>query len=257
MASLEELRVERLRKLQILEGHGMDPYPSISAREFSLAEVEENFDEFSKKENIILAGRVMALRGQGAILFLDINDGTGRLQGLLRSGDTPEDIFELFKETVDIGDFVELKGTLFVTKRGEKTIQVIDWKMLSKSIQPLPDKWHGISDEETRYRKRYLDILFDKELRELFEKKTKFWEVTRAFMKEKGFFEVETPTLELTTGGAEANPFKTYHKDFDLDVYLRISVGELWQKRLIVAGYDKSFEIGHICRNEGSSPNHL
>ncbi len=257
MASLEELREERLRKLQILERHGMDPYPSISAREFSLAEVEKNFDEFSTKGEIILAGRIMALRGQGALLFLDINDGTGRLQGLLRSGDISDDVFELFKETVDIGDFVELKGSLFVTKRGEKTIQVLEWKMLSKSIQPLPDKWHGISDEETRYRKRYLDILFDKELRELFEKKARFWEVTRTFMKEKGFFEVETPTLELTTGGAEANPFKTYHKDFDLDVYLRISVGELWQKRLMVAGYDKTFEIGHIYRNEGSSPNHL
>ena len=257
MASLEELREERLRKLQILKEHGMDPYPSVSAREVSLAEIEKDFDEFSKKENIILAGRVMALRGQGALLFLDINDGTGRLQGLLKKGELPDDVFELFKETVDIGDFVELKGSLFVTKRGEKTIQVLEWKMLSKSIQPLPDKWHGISDEETRYRKRYLDILFDKELRELFEKKTKFWEATRTFMKEKGFFEVETPTLELTTGGAEANPFKTYHKDFDLDVYLRISVGELWQKRLMVAGYDKTFEIGHIYRNEGSSPNHL
>ncbi len=257
MASLEELRAERLRKLEILKVHGMDPYPSVSAREFSLAEIEKDFDEFSEKGNITLAGRIMALRGQGALLFLDLNDGTGRLQGLLKKGELPDDIFELFKETIDIGDFVELKGSLFITKRGEKTIQVLEWKILSKSIQPLPDKWHGISDEETRYRKRYLDILFDKKLRELFEKKAKFWEVTRAFMKEKGFFEVETPTLELTTGGAEANPFKTYHKDFDLDVYLRISVGELWQKRLMVAGYDKTFEIGHIYRNEGSSPNHL
>jgi len=257
MASLEELRNERLRKLQILKEYGMDPYPSSSEREFSLAEIEKNFDELSKKEKVVVAGRIMALRGQGALLFLDINDGTGRFQALFKKGELPDDVFKLFKDTVDIGDFVELKGGLFVTQRGEKTIGVVDWKMLTKSLQPLPDKWHGIADEETRFRKRYLDILLNNELREILEKKTKFWEVTRSFMKKKGFFEVETPTLELTTGGAEANPFRTHLDDFDVDVYLRISIGELWQKRLMVAGLDKTFEIGRAYRNEGSSPNHL
>jgi len=129
--------------------------------------------------------------------------------------------------------------------------------MASKSLLPLPEKWHGIKDDDERYRRRYLDILMNEELRDLFIKKSKFWDVTRTFMKEKGFLEVETPTLEITTGGAEATPFKTHHNDYDLDVFLRISVGELWQKRLMSAGFPKTFEIGRAYRNEGSSPDHL
>jgi len=257
MASLEELRKERLRKLEILKENRMEPYPSLSSREFSIQKVIDDFDELSKQKQIIIAGRILALRGQGALLFLDFYDGTGRLQGLLKADSNTNNNFELFKKTVDIGDFIELKGTLFITKRGEKTLQVSEWKMLTKSIQPLPDKWRGIIDEETRYRKRYLDLLLNQELREIFEKKTKFWDVTRSFLKDKGFFEVETPTLELTTGGAEAHPFQTYHRDFDIDLYLRISVGELWQKRLMASGFEKTFEIGRVYRNEGSSPNHL
>jgi lysyl-tRNA synthetase class 2 len=129
--------------------------------------------------------------------------------------------------------------------------------MLTKSLLPLPEKWHGITDPDERYRKRYLDILTDPELQDLFYKKAQFWEVTRNFMKEAGFLEVETPTIEVTTGGAEANPFKTRHNDFDMDVFMRISVGELWQKRLMAAGFAKTFEIGRVYRNEGSSPDHL
>ena len=129
--------------------------------------------------------------------------------------------------------------------------------MLTKALQPLPDKWGGLQDVEERFRKRYLDILTTPELQELFIKKSKFWEVTRNFMKEHSFLEVETPTLEITTGGAEANPFKTHHKDFDLDIFLRISVGELWQKRLMAAGFPKTFEIGRVYRNEGTSQDHL
>jgi lysyl-tRNA synthetase class 2 len=166
-------------------------------------------------------------------------------------------LFDLFFDTVDIGDFVELVGTVFITNRGQKTILVTDWNMLTKSLAPLPEKWAGITDNDERYRKRYLDILTDNELRDIFYKKAKFWEATRTFMKSKGFLEVETPTLEVTTGGAEANPFKTHHKDFDIDVYLRISIGELWQKRLMAAGFPKTFEIGRAYRNEGTSPDHL
>jgi lysyl-tRNA synthetase class 2 len=258
MASLEELRAERLKKLELLKEKGIDPYPALSGREYSLLEIRDKFETFVQEERTVtVAGRVMAQRGQGALIFIDINDGTARLQGLLRKGETPDDVVDLFGEVVDVGDFVELTGKPFVSKRGENTLQVMSWNMLSKSIQPLPDKWHGLSDEETRYRKRYLDILLDDELRDMFRKKSLFWDVTRAFMKEKGFLEVETPTLELTTGGAEANPFRTHHKDFDLDVFLRISIGELWQKRLMVGGFEKTFEIGRAYRNEGSSPNHL
>ncbi|HQO11422.1 MAG TPA: lysine--tRNA ligase, partial [bacterium] len=158
---------------------------------------------------------------------------------------------------IDSGDFLETAGTIFVTHSGEKSLMVSDWKVLSKAIAPIPNAWYGLKDEDERYRHRYLDILLNPEIKDIFYKKAKFWEVTRDFMKRHGFLEVETPTLETTTGGAEANPFRTHHDDFDLDVFLRISVGELWQKRLMAAGFEKVFEIGRVYRNEGSSPDHL
>ena len=199
----------------------------------------------------------MSIRGQGAIVFITLDDGTGVFQGLFKKDSLGEEKFDFFGETADIGDFVEIQGTFFVTKRGEKTLEVKDWNMLTKTLLPLPEKWHGLTDVEERFRKRYLDILMDKEVRELLEKKTKFWEVTRNFMVSHGFLEVETPTLEVTTGGAEATPFKTYNEDFKLPLYLRISIGELWQKRLMSAGFPKTFEIGRAYRNEGSDANHL
>jgi lysyl-tRNA synthetase class 2 len=184
-------------------------------------------------------------------------DGTANFQGLFKKDVLDEAKFNLFIDAIDIGDFIEVKGKFFTTKRGEKTIEVKDWSVLSKTLLPLPEKWHGLVDDDERYRKRYLDILMNPELFEIFKKKAKFWDVTRTFLKEKGFIEVETPTLEVTTGGAEANPFKTHHDDFDIDVYLRISIGELWQKRLMAGGMPKTFEIGRAYRNEGSSPEHL
>jgi lysyl-tRNA synthetase class 2 len=199
----------------------------------------------------------MVVRGQGAILFVDLQDGTGKLQVVLKSDVLSADTFQLFKDAVDAGDFIEVTGTLFTTDRGQQSILMTSWGMLSKSLLPLPDKYHGLQNEDERFRKRYLDLLTRDELRALFLRKEKFWDVTRAFMKEHGFTEVETPTLELTTGGAEARPFSTHHNDFDINVFLRISVGELWQKRLMAAGFDKTFEIGRTYRNEGTSPNHL
>ena len=258
MASLEELRKERLRKLEILKEKGMEAYPASCSRDHSLKDVADKFEELEKKGEIItIAGRIMAQRGQGALFFLDINDGTGRFQGLLKKDDLSDDVFELFKETVDIGDFVELKGKLFVTKRGEKTIQVLEWKMLAKSLKPLPDKWHGLKDEEEKFRKRYLDILFDPEVRGMIEKKAIFWQSVREFMLDRNFLEVETPVFENTAGGADARPFITNHNALDIDVYLRISGGELWQKKLMVAGFERTFEIGRIFRNEGMSQEHL
>ncbi len=255
MASLEELRSVRLEKKKKLEESGFLSYPSKTNRTTDIKTLIDTFEE-GKVETI--AGRVLALRPQGALIFLNISDGSGMMQGLLKKNESEEDtLFDLFFNTVDIGDFVELSGSTFVTKRGEKTLQVGSWTMLTKSLLPLPEKWHGITDPDERYRKRYLDILSDPDLKELFFKKAKFWDVVRAFMKEKGFLEVETPTLEITTGGAEANPFKTHHNDFDIDVYLRISIGELWQKRLMASGFPKTFEIGRAYRNEGTSPDHL
>ncbi len=258
MSALNDIRAERLKKLSILQEKGINPYPATTHRTHTVAEALTSFETLSEKiETLTLAGRVLVIRGQGAILFIDVLDGSGKFQAVLKSDEMDANVFALFTDTVDSGDFVELTGTLFVTQKGQQSILVKDWAMLSKSLLPLPDKFHGLQNEEERFRKRYLDLLTHTELREMFARKEKFWDVTRSFMKQKGFMEVETPTLELTTGGAEARPFKTHHNDFDLDVFLRISVGELWQKRLLSAGFEKTFEIGRVYRNEGTSPNHL
>lgn len=264
MATIEELRKVRLSKLEILKSKGINAYPSDVDKDYSLLEISEKFDEISSlNKQISVAGRVMSIRGQGAILFVDIYDGTARFQIVVKQDveilytGTSENGFDLFTETVDMGDFINVTGLLFVTKRGERSVEMHSWKMLTKSLLPIPGEHYGLKDDDERYRKRYLDILMNPELRDIFEKKEKFWEVVRNFMKERGFSEVETPTLELTTGGAEAAPFKTHHNDFDLDIYLRISIGELWQKRLMAAGFSKTFEIGRAYRNEGSSQEHL
>lgn len=258
MSSLDEIRSARLAKLRLLEEKGINPYPATTSRDTSIADVLANFESWKESKVVTLAGRILSLRGQGKLAFLDISDGTGRFQVLLKSGEPlPESEFAIFNDAFDIGDFIEARGTLFVTQKGQQTLLAEHVGMLSKSLQPLPEKWHGLQDMEERFRKRYLDILSNPELKELFIKKAKFWDATREFLKKEGFLEVETPTLEVTTGGAEARPFKTHHNDFDLDVFMRISIGELWQKRLMAAGFEKVFEIGRAYRNEGSSPDHL
>lgn len=258
MASIDEIKAARLAKLKLLKEKGVDPYPSKIPRDYSLSEVRDSFDALEKTgKPISIAGRVMAIRGQGAIFFLVLYDGTDKFQAVFKKDELETEVLSLFNDTVDIGDFISVTGTLFTTERGEKSILAKNWSMGAKSLLPLPEKWHGLQDEEARLRDRHLDILFNPDLRALFEKKTKFWDVTRAFMKDKGFLEVETPTIEVTTGGAEAAPFKTYHNDFDMDVFMRISVGELWQKRLMSAGFPKTFEIGRAYRNEGTSQEHL
>jgi lysyl-tRNA synthetase class 2 len=258
MSSIDEIRDAKIKKLELLKKKGIDPYPAKSKRELSLKEAVDSFDSLEKgKEAKWIGGRIISIRGQGAIVFITLNDGTGFFQGLFKKDILGDEKFDFFGEVADIGDFVEISGTFFTTKRGEKTIEVKDWAMLSKSLLPLPEKWHGLQDVEERFRKRYLDILMDPEIKELLIKKTKFWDTARTFMKEHDFLEVETPSLEVTTGGAEATPFKTYNEDFKLPLYLRISIGELWQKRLMAAGFPKTFEIGRAYRNEGTDANHL
>ncbi|MBI2627433.1 lysine--tRNA ligase [Candidatus Nomurabacteria bacterium] len=258
MSSINEIRDARIKKLALLRKKGVNPYPAESKREISLQDAVENFDNWVKtKKAKWIGGRIMSIRGQGAIVFITLNDGTADFQGLLKKDIFGDDKFDFFNAVIDIGDFIEIQGGFFSTKRGEKTIEAKDWRMLSKGLRSLPEKWHGLQDTEEKFRKRYLDILMNPELKELFEKKAKFWDATRAFLKKENFLEVETPTLEITTGGAEARPFRTHHNDYDLDVYLRISVGELWQKRLLAAGFPRVFEIGRVYRNEGSSPEHV
>jgi lysyl-tRNA synthetase class 2 len=256
MASFDEIRKVRLEKMNMLLTKGINPYPAKTAREYSLSETVSRFDELSKKKSLVLAGRVMAIRGQGALIFFNVNDGTALFQGLLKKDEMDAEVFDLFVNTVDIGDFVEISGHLFVTKKGQQTLQVSAWKMLAKSLSPLPDKWDGLQDEEERLRKRYLDIMFNPEIKDLIVKRTIFWSAVREFLNSKDFMEVETPVLENTTGGAEAKPFITHHNALNMPVYLRISP-ELWLKRLMVAGFPKVFEIGRDFRNEGMDAEHL
>ena len=257
MTSIDEIRQVRLQKLEILKKAGVNPYPSKVPRDFPISFLKNNFDAQVKTEvPISLAGRVMTVRGQGAILFAVLFDGTDRIQTIIKKDVLPTEQFSLFIDAVDVGDFVSVTGVAMVSKTGEPSGLASSWVMASKSLLPLPEKWHGLQDVEERYRKRYLDFLMNDELRDLIIKKSKFWDATRDFMKNTGFLEVETPTLETTTGGAEATPFETHHNDFDLDVYLRISVGELWQKRLMAGGFPKTFEIGRVYRNEGTSQEH-
>ena len=256
MASFEELRKIRIQKLNLLEKAGMNPYPSSSKMDYYISDLLKNFDEISQKGDTFLVGRIMSIRGQGGLMFFNFNDGTGLFQGLLKKDEMDEKVFNLFQDTVDIGDFIQVNGNLFVTKRGEKTIQVKDWKMLAKSLRPLPEKWHGLQDEDERFRKRYLDIISNSEAKEAVIKRAIFWKAMRNFLSDKNFMEVDTPILENTAGGAEAKPFITHYNAYDMDVYMRISP-ELWLKRLMVAGFPKVFEIGRVFRNEGVDAEHL
>jgi len=267
MASLEEIRQIHLGKLAELKKVGLDPYPIESHQDFTLAEVINNFTKLSKKKSLTIAGRVMALRPQGALTFLNLNDGTENFQALIKkparttegvqSGgdDISTESFDLFNNTVDIGDFLEIKGSLFITKRKEKTLVIKDWAMLAKSLRPLPEKWHGLQDVEERFRRRYLDSLMSKEVRERFVLRARLITEMRKFLDEAGYLEVETPALQNLYGGASAEPFVTHHNALDIDLYLRIS-DELYLKRMLVGGFPKVYEIAKVFRNEGIDVTH-
>ncbi|OGG92789.1 lysine--tRNA ligase [Candidatus Kaiserbacteria bacterium RIFOXYD1_FULL_47_14] len=256
MALIETVRAERLEKIARLKDAGMDSYPARTGRTHTVGEFLENHETLEENsEQIVLAGRIMSLREHGGSLFVDIFDGT-KGQCFLQRDKLGESSYDLFINTIDAGDVVEFAGSAFKTKRGQPSLGVSGWRILAKSLRPLPDEWYGIKDEDERYRKRYLDILLSKDLVGRIRRRSKFWNVIRSYLLERDFIEVETPVLETTTGGAEARPFMTHHNALDIDVYLRISVGELWQKRLIVAGLPKVFEIGRVFRNEGMSAEH-
>src|SRR3989344_5330339 len=255
--SEQDIRAERLKKLELLKDAGMEAYPEDSHRVTSNADALVGFDELEKSaRKIHLGGRVMSLRGQGGIMFADLFDGTGRIQLVFQKADMDGKMFDLFANAVDIGDFVEASGTMFKTKRGERSLKVEKWRMLAKSLLPMPTEHFGLKDEELILRQRYLDILLNPEVRAMFLRRTKFWQAARDFYLARGFLEVESPILENSPGGADARPFKTHHHALDIDVYLRISL-ELWHKRLLVAGFPKVFEIGRVFRNEGQSREHL
>lgn len=255
--ALEDMRAERLKRIALLEEKGMDAYPAETNRTADNASFLASFPELIDSGNeVVLAGRIMSLRDQGGIIFCDVFDGTARVQTILKQDDMDAELFALFVAAVDQGDFIETTGQAFVTKRGMNSLMVSSWRMLAKALRPIPDAWFGLKDEDARYRKRYLDMLLTPEVADLAKKRSVFWNSIRSFMLARGFVEVETPVLETLTGGADARPFITHHNALDMDVYLRISVGELWQKKLMVAGLPKTFEIGRIFRNEGMSHEH-
>ncbi len=249
---LEQLKQIRIEKLEKLKKLGVNPFvskgtlDSIDIKEARAKKVDDT---------VAVHGRIRSLRSFGKLTFLKLEDYTGVIQLAIKGGlsELDQKVFEL----LDIGDFIEVEGKLFLTKTEELTIHVEKLGLLTKSIRPLPSEHFGLKDEEEKFRQRYVDLILNSGLRDLFVKKARFWNTIRSFMIEKGFLEVETPVLENTAGGADADPFVTHHNALDIDVYLRISMGELWQKRLMVAGFDKTFEIGRQFRNEGMSREHL
>lgn len=251
-----DIRDERIKKLGKLRAAGMDPYPVSVAQDLNIADFLQNFETYESGQQVLaLVGRIMALRGQGGIMFADLFDGTGRVQAVLQKSEMSEELFDLFTEAVDVGDFIQVTGIAFTTQRGAHSIKASEWKMAAKSLLPIPSEYFGLKDDEKILRERYLDILINPDVRVMFERRTRFWNAIRQFLNERHFLEVETPVLENSPGGADARPFVTHHNTLDIDVYLRISL-ELWQKKLLVAGFPRVFEIGRIFRNEGQSREH-
>jgi len=252
---LNDLIQERFKKLSLLKEAKINPYPARARRSFLIAEVLSNFNLLLHSKKVVyLTGRIIAMRDQGGIIFIDIEDESGKIQVVLKKAIFPK--FDFWGDVLDRGDFVNVGGLLFLTKKGEKSLEVKYLKILAKSLRPLPTKWFGLEDIETRLRKRYLDLLMNPEVKDIFRKKAVFWETLRDFLKNEGFLEVETPVLENSPGGADAEPFVTHHNALNEDFFLRISL-ELPLKKILVGGFEKVFEIGRIFRNEGIDREHL
>lgn len=249
-------RAERIHKLEELKKMGIDLYPYSYQADIKAAEILAAPDQLIESgREVKAAGRIVAIRGHGKAAFLHLSDDSGKIQCYIRQDEVGEENYRAFK-LYDLGDFIGVAGKIFRTKTGEVSIHAKEVVLLSKSLLPLPEKFHGLQDVELRYRKRYLDLIANPEVKQLFIKRTRFVKALRDFMDAKGFMEVETPCLELIPGGADAQPFTTHHNTLDIDMFLRISL-ELHLKRLIVGGYDKVYEMGRVFRNEGMSPQHL
>lgn len=256
MQPIEEIRKIRIQKLEKLKAKNINPFPAETGKILEFQEIKSQFKKLSAaKKKVSLAGRITAQREHGGAAFIDLYDDGGYFQVYLRRDKIGEKSFDLFKESADIGDFIFANGRLFTTKAGEETLEVKEWKILAKSLRPLPEKWHGLQDIEERFRKRYLDILFNKETRARFEIRHKLIALIRDFLNKESFLEVETPLLHPQAGGALAKPFITHHNALDCDFFLRIAP-ELYLKRLLIAGYPKIYEIGRNFRNEGIDQTH-
>ncbi|MEF3691481.1 MAG: lysine--tRNA ligase [Candidatus Moraniibacteriota bacterium] len=250
----EDILKAKLEKLENLRSSQNDPYPEKSQRTHIIKEVLDKFEEIKKE--VFLVGRIKSLRPMGGSAFVHIEDEGGKMQLFFNKNNIGVESYKLFSKNIEMGDFIQVSGELFKTKTEEKTLQVKAWKILTKNIRPIPAEYYGVKDTEKVLRKRYLDLMMNPETREIFRKKSIFWQTVRNFLTEEGFLEVQTPVLESIPGGAEAEPFITHYNALNRDFYLRISL-ELHLKRLLVGGYEKVFEIGRVFRNEGISREHL
>lgn len=258
MTETSDHREQRLQKLTALRAAGFEPYPARFSYTHSTAEALQAFassEGETEPPTVRTAGRLMSIRVMGKASFAHIQDGTGCIQIYLRQDEVGKEAYSFFRKSFDLGDFIGVEGDLFRTRTGEVTIRVRSFEMLSKALRPLPEKWHGLTDVEARYRQRYLDLLVNEQVRNTFVTRTRIVSAMRRFLDERGFLEVETPVLQPIYGGAAARPFVTHHHVLDIDLYLRIS-DELYLKRLIIGGLDRVYEIGRDFRNEGVSTRH-
>ena len=252
MGDIVELKKVREEKEAKLKEYGFNTRPDSFKYTHSLKEVMA-LEPGTK--NVSVAGRVMSKRKMGKISFIDLRDVEGRIQLCMKRDDLGEELYKKIHETLDVGDFIGVTGDIFITGSGEKTVQVYKYTFLGKALRPLPEKFHGITNRETLYRERHLDLIMNDETKKRFLLRSKVIKLIREFLDNKGFIEVETPVLQNTASGATARPFITHHNTLDIDMYLRIAT-ELYLKRLIVGGFDKVYEIGRNFRNEGMDIKH-
>ncbi len=259
MSREEEIKKLRIAKIERLREVGMEAYvePGSVRQDLSLEEVYKAFDELVEKgEKKTLVGRILVKRGAGKIAFAQIFDGTAKFQVVLKADILGKEKMKMFEKLFDMGDFAEFTGTFFTTERGQQSLLVEDFRMLTKSLLPLPEKWHGLQNKEEKYRKRYLDVISDEEAYQRFRTRARIIAEIRAMLDQEGFLEVETPILQNQASGAMAKTFQTHHNDYDIDLVLRISL-EAEHKMIMAGGYPAVYEIGRAFRNEGSDPTHM